>query len=651
MVKVSTMRRKQPNRQHGPLLALSLAALGIVYGDIGTSPLYAINEIFFGKSRLSQTPQNIIGLISVVVWALFLIVAVKYVIFILRADNEGEGGVFALLALLRNHKTKTTLALITTLTFAAGLLFGDGIITPAISVLSAVEGLKVLTPSFAPFVIAITIGILTGLFMIQKRGTHAIGKIFGPVILLWFVSIAVLGVRQIGATPDILKALNPLEAAGFIARTHPYTLLVALGSVMLVVTGGEALYADMGHFGRSPIRLSWFSVVLPCLMMAYLGQGAFLLSGQPVTGDNLFFSLVPRIVLLPMVALATMATIIASQALISGCFSLAAQGIALGLVPRLRIKYTHEKHAGQIYLGFVNWILFAGCVILVLAFKTSGNLAAAYGLAVSGVMLVTAISAMQVAILEWKWPKWAAVFLFGSFSIVDSAFLAANSLKLFQGGFVPVTIGLILFAIMSTWRWGKTQVRQAFMEHSTMSMNDLMVISKQNSRLERSVLILTLHTPTSLDSPMPPLAKMFVQRFEHVPQHFITLTVAQTRHPFIPDNERYEYTIFENDKKTDSSIISIYARFGFMEEPDVEKVILDIAHNQDLTPDDDMKDWLIYAGRERIISPDHVTSTMFQRFRAGLYAFLFRNSVPTYEYYGLGNDGRLSIELLPVQIK
>jgi KUP system potassium uptake protein len=649
----ATTQHPKPHKtraKNGALIGLSLAALGIVYGDIGTSPLYAINEIFFGKAKLGESPSNITGLISVVVWALIIIVAIKYVVLILRADNDGEGGVFALLALLKRHKTKTTIGLVVLLTFAAGLLFGDGVITPAISVLSAVEGLKVVAPSLTKLVIPITLGILAALFIIQRQGTAKIGKVFGPIILVWFVAIAALGVHQIIMTPEILHALNPVHAAEFIIKTKPYELLIALGSVMLVVTGGEALYADMGHFGRSPIRLSWFSVVMPCLILNYLGQGAFLLSGHPVSGDNLFFSLVPHALLLPMVVLATASTVIASQALISGCFSLAAQGIALGLLPRLRIKQTHKEHAGQIYLGAINWGLFVGCVALVVSFRTSSNLAAAYGLAVSAVMLLTAISAMQVARLDWKWPKFAAYGLFGMFAVVDTLFFAANSLKFLKGGFVPVLIGLIFFIVMRTWQWGKSHVRSAFLEHSTMSIRDLLAMGEHSERLKQSVLILTIHNPKEVSSPVPPLAKLFVQRFKAVPQHLILLTVSQTRRPYVDESERYSFSIFENDRSKDSSIISVHANFGFMEEPDVEKVIKDIAKDKTLTADDDMKDWIIYAGRERVLPAEDIKG-YFKKLRVSLYSFLFRNTSPSYEYYGMGNDARLSVELLPVRIK
>lgn len=632
------------------LLSLSFAALGIVYGDIGTSPLYAINEVFFGKHPLNRTNSSIVGLISVVLWALILVVAVKYVFFILRADNEGEGGVFALAGLLKKHKTKLTIGLITAITFAAGLLFGDGMITPAISVLSAVEGLKVMTPSFAPYVIVITCIILTALFTIQKNGTSAIGKIFGPIILIWFVSIALLGLRQIIIAPYILHALNPFEAMHFLITNHPYTILITLGSVMLVLTGAEALYADMGHFGRNPIRLSWFSLVLPCLVLAYMGQGAYLLSGQPIAGGNIFFSMVPRLLLAPMVLLATLATIIASQALISGSYSLASQGIALGLIPRLKIKYTHEEHEGQIYVPFINWALFLGCIVLVLVFRSSSNLGAAYGLAVSGVMLITTLSAFQISKLEWHWKKYNSYLVFGFFAILDLTFLSANSLKLFKGGFVPVVIGALLFFIMSTWRWGKTQVRQTYLDHSTMKMEDLLELAHSQPRMKRSVLVLTIHNPLTEKEPIPPLVKLFVEKFIEVPKHLIILTVYQTRRPYESNDNRYLISIFENNKEKNTSVISIQARFGFMEEPNVESVITDIANNQELTPNDDMKDWIIYASRERVLSPKS-SASWFHKLRTGIYSILLRNSFPTYEYYGLGEDARLNIELLPVRIK
>ena len=352
-----------------------------------------------------------------------------------------------------------------------------------------------------------------------------------------------------------------------------------------------------------------------------------------------------------MVVLATVSTVIASQALISGCFSLAAQGIALGLLPRLKIKNTHEEHFGQIYLASVNWALFVGCIWLVLSFKSSANLAAAYGLAVSAVMLMTAISATQVALHNWKWPKQKAYLIFGLFALVDSLFLTANGLKFFKGGYVPVTIGISIFILMRTWQWGKSHVRTAFLGHSTMSMKDLLSIAKNNPRLAKNVLILTIHNPKKLSSVLPPLAKMFINKFDSVPEHFIILTVSQTRQPYIEDEDRYEYMIFENNKSTNTSVISINAKFGFMEKPNVEKVINDISANEDVVTSGGMKDWIIYAGREIILSGSKTSDSILTRLRISLYKFMLRNTSPSYEYFGLEDDSRLSVDLLPVRIR
>lgn len=637
------MSNKKPK-----ILAITLAALGVVYGDIGTSPLYALNEIFFGRGGVN--PSNIIGLISLVIWALILMAAVKFVILIINADNDGEGGVFALAALLQNHKKKSIAIIITMLIFSAGLLFGDGIITPAISVLSAVEGLKVIAPSTAAFVVPITIFILTLLFMAQRHGTTTIGKVFGPIILLWFIAIACIGAMHIPSAPQILKAFNPLEAVNFIYRTKPYELLLILGSVILVITGGEALYADMGHFGKRPIRLSWFFVVLPCLILNYLGQGAYLLSAKPIEANNIFFSLVPHKMLLPMIMLATMATIIASQALISGAFSLATQGIALGLLPRFRIKHTHKHHEGQIYVGLVNWVLYAGCLMLVIFFKSSSNLAAAYGLAVTAVMLVTAIAVMQLAVLHWHWSRAKSLLVFGFFALVDLAFLVANSLKFLDGGYVPITVGILFFGLMSTWRWGRAHVRRTFLSHSTMKMSALIKIKNNQPRAKSSnLLVLTVHNTISEDDPVPPLLELFLKKFRHMPQHIILLTIAQTKRPY-ERRDRLDVTVFENNHSNDSSLISVRAKFGFNEEPNVEKVIDMISSRSDLVPSADMSNWIVYAGRERIFVAHPRGLHPFRRFRGKLYKFMVRNATPSYDYYGLSSDSRLTIELVPVHV-
>lgn len=421
---------------------------------------------------------------------------------------------------------------------------------------------------------------------------------------------------------------------------------------MLVVTGGEALYADMGHFGRTPIRLSWFSVVMPSLILSYLGQGAYLLSGKQLIENNIFFSTVPREILYPIVVLAAAATVIASQALISGAFSLTSQGISLGLMPRLRIKHTHAHHEGQIYVPFINWALLLGCLMLVIFFKTSGNLASAYGLAVSIDMFITSLAIMFLAKLDWGWKKSIAILVFGSFAAVDAWFLTANSLKVFAGGYIPLAIGIIMFVVMHTWRWGKGHVRRTFMGHSSMTMSSLRAIKLDTQLYSSSnLLVLTMHNPTSESEPVPPLVEMFIKKFKIMPRHLIILTVVQTKRPYENNKGRLDVTTFQNDPEQDASLISIKARFGFMEEPNVEKIIDIIASRQDLTPDDTMEDWIVYVGRERIVVPKTSNAHLFRKMRARLYALMVRNSSPSYDYYGLGKDNRLSVELVPVRLR
>lgn len=646
------MQHAQKKLTKGALAGLTIGALGVVYGDIGTSPLYAVNEIFFGHAHVHPDERSILSIISLVLWTIFSIVAIKYVAFVLRADNDGEGGTFALFALLKRLKSRAAVALSLLLIMAAGLLYGDGTITPAISVLSAVEGLKVATPAFGPFVLPITIGILTGLFAIQSRGTHKIGRLFGPITLVWFFTLAILGLRQVIGAPGILEALNPAHAIDSLTLYPPHQLLMIFGSLILVVTGGEALYADMGHFGRIPIRISWFSIVMPCLMLNYLGQGAFLLQGKEVIGNNLFYSLVPQAFLYPAVALACMATIIASQALISGAFSLTSQGIALGLLPRLKIKQTHADHVGQIYIPFINWALFVGCIALVLSFRTSSNLANAYGLAEAGVMIATTLSMILIAYKLWRWKLAVALVAFVPILLFDINFLVANSLKFLQGGFVPVTVGLILFTIMRTWRWGRKHWRETLAKHAKMTIGEVLARKqRQKHSLERSLLLLT-HEKQAMNKndQAPALLQLFINQYHLLPKHVICLNIHQTRHPYIDDDDRYIIKEFENNHKKGVSFLTITAQFGFMEAPNVEKVIQDIADNENLTPNDDMKDWIIYVGRERFADRKQKHPKRIVRLKGLLYSLLVNNSTPSYEYYGLGDDKRLSAELVPVNL-
>ncbi len=437
------------------LSALTLGAIGVVYGDIGTSVLYAMKEVF-GSGHVPFTTDNVYGILSIFFWTLTIIVSLKYVTLVLRADNNGEGGLIAMLALAsQSVKDKPALRKVLLLVgvFGTCLFYGDGVITPAISVLSAVEGLEVVSPAFKKYVIPLTLIILFGLFWVQKRGTAGIGKFFGPLTVVWFACIAVLGLVQIATHPTILWAVSPHYALGFIWR-QPGIAFIILGAVVLCVTGAEALYADLGHFGKKPIRLAWFAVVMPALVLNYFGQGALLLN-RPDAVTNPFFLMAPEWALLPLVGLATLATVIASQALISGAFSVTKQVIQLGYLPRLNIVYTNVKEAGQIYLPFVNWGLFVTIVLAVMIFKSSSNLAGAYGIAVCTDMLITTILTFFVIRYSWKYPLALCIGATSFFFVVDFAFWASNLLKLFDGGWFPLLIGGAIFILMITWKEGR----------------------------------------------------------------------------------------------------------------------------------------------------------------------------------------------------
>ncbi|MGH7233099.1 MAG: potassium transporter Kup, partial [Nitrospiraceae bacterium] len=441
---------------------LALAALGVVYGDIGTSPLYALRECFHPSHGLAVTHDHVLGVLSLIVWSLLLVVTVKYLVFVLRADNQGEGGILALMALSQRDKdhppSRRLEAVVVLGLFGAALVYGDGIITPAISVLSAVEGLEVATPFFQPYIIIITVIVLFLFFLLQSRGTGRIGRVFGPIILVWFVTLAGLGLFSIVRTPGILLAMNPLLALFFVIK-NPAQAFGLLGSAFLVLTGAEALYADMGHFGKAPIRAGWFAVVLPALLLQYLGQGALLIR-NPAAVSNPFYLLAPPWLLFPLVALATGATVIASQAMLSGAFSLTHQAIQLGYLPRLHIRHTSESQIGQIFLPFMNWAMLVGTIGLVVSFQSSSNLAAAYGIAVSGTMVMTTLLIAVVARNIWRWSWAATAGLTGLFLVVDLIFFSANALKIPQGGWLPVVLGVGFFMLMTTWNRGRALVNQ-----------------------------------------------------------------------------------------------------------------------------------------------------------------------------------------------
>jgi KUP system potassium uptake protein len=628
-------------------LLLALGALGVVYGDIGTSPLYAIKEIFFGHHPLERNFENAVGVTSLVVWALTLIVTFKYVVFVLRADHKKEGGVFALYSLLQEKAGKYFWGLGLLLILAAGLLFGDGIITPAISVISSVEGLAVATSAFQPFIVPITLAILTGLFFVQKFGTAKIGQVFGPVIALWFVTIGALGVHQIVQNPGIVAAINPWYAMEFLIHAPLLETLAVLGSVMLVVTGGEAMYADMGHFGRTPIRISWFALTYPALLLNYFGQGAFLLSHQAVIQENIFFSMVPSWGLIPMVILATLATIIASQALITGAFSLAAQAINLHLIPYLKTFHTHEHHQGQIYIPFVNWSLFIGCIALVIVFQNSTNLASAYGLAVSGVMLVTTISMIAVAKCVWNWKLWQALALFVPLAAVDSFFLTANSLKLLKGGFIPLSVAIGMLILMKSWNLGRRYVKSTYQKISQTTIAELVKVKKKaEAQFTQVSVILTPEFTTSSTRKVPFLQQLLLNKFSVLPRDIIYLTVKVTDEAEAHDR----YTIHNHfNSKDKGSITSVQVNFGFMEETNVEAVLEALAAHSKLPVSSDPKTWQFYAAHERIFFHQDVKSVL-RRWQFKLYNFLMKNSQTADQYYRIGEQVPLSIETVKIGV-
>lgn len=634
--------------QRGSFATLAVAAMGIVYGDIGTSPLYAVDQIFLSHPNLALSPDNVLGGISLVIWTITIIVTIKYAIFVLRAQNDGEGGVFALYGLLHEYKRRGTMLLLWSLMLGAGLLFGDGVITPAISVLSAVEGLGVATPNLAPLVMPITAVLLTALFAVQFKGTAGIGSVFGPILLVWFVVIAALGGAQVANHPDILRAFNPLHGIAFLWRSGGYDALLIMGALMLVVTGGEAMYADLGHFGARPIRTSWFLVVYPSLLLNYLGQGAYLMSGAPVLGNSVFFSLVPTEMLYPMVLLATVATIIASQALISGAFTLASQAIRLGLFPRLAIRHTHHAHAGQVYMPFINWSLYVGCILLVVLFGSSTALGAAYGLAVSGVMVITSLAMIPIARFYWNWSKPWIFALWGSLTLVNGSFLLASTLKFLEGGFVPLSIGAVVFLVMVTWRWGRKATFAAYSARPAITMTELVRLHRASPVfMERNAILMSPKPIREPGDRAPALLRLLWERYGILPRNMIFVEVTHRKVPYIHDS-RYRVRVFDRDPDH-GSIISVELQFGFMEEPNVERVLEDLARHKAIDLPAQERQWIVHVSLENLLPSRTMGLLAHLRFR--LFVLLRQVSQPAYYYYGLGNEVQLSAEIMPVRVR
>jgi len=601
------------------LAIIALGALGVVYGDIGTSPLYALKEVFGGTHHpVPISEHNVLGILSLVFWSLMLVVTIKYVIFIMRADNKGEGGIMALMALVMHAQPDAKRARILMLLGLAGaaLFYGDGTITPAISVLSAVEGLEVATPALKPYVIPVTLIVLAGLFAAQKWGTGRIGALFGPVMAIWFAVIAILGVINIVHVPRVLAALDPSHAVEFMFR-HGSLGFFSLGAVVLAVTGAEALYADMGHFGRVPVRLAWMLLVLPALTLNYFGQGALLLVDAAKI-ENPFYLLAPPWALFPLVVLSTIATVIASQAVISGAYSITQQAMQLGYSPRMAIQHTSSRQIGQIYLPGINWALFLGVVVLVLGFESSTNLGAAYGIAVTGTMAATTILAYIVARSVWKWGAVVSVVLFGAFLLVDLAFLSANVLKVSEGGWFPLAFGLVVFTLMSTWKRGR-QLLQSRLDTDSIPLD---VFVESASLGCTTVPGTAIFMTTSLDS-VPHSLLHSLKHYKSLHRQVLLLNAVTLDVPHVPEAQR---VVIET---INSQFRKVRVYFGFMDTPDLPRA-LEWCGEQGLALD--MMDTSFFLGRE-ILIPKLRSDMAF--WREKLFVSMFRNAGDAASYFML----------------
>jgi len=605
-----------------PTATLALAALGVVYGDIGTSPIYALRACFFGANPVAPTAADVLGILSLIVWSLFVVVTLKYLLFLMRADNHGEGGIVALVALLNPwHAQPGSLRRVLMLLglFGAALLYGDGTITPAISVLSAVEGLKVATPYFEPYVIPITVAILIGLFLLQKRGTGGIGKVFGPVMCVWFLALAALGLRGIAMHPGVLAALSPVYAVEFFVRRGGSGFPV-LGAVFLAVTGAETLYADMGHFGRRPIRAAWFCVALPALLLNYFGQGALILSGASAAHQP-FYDLAPAALIYPLVALTAMATVIASQAVIAGAFSLTRQLVTLGQLPRVNVIQTSPEERGQIYIPSVNWMLMLATIGLVLGFKSSAALAAAYGIAVSATMVITTTLAYFVARRFHMNPLLTAAICLVFFA-VDLAFFGANLYKVADGGWYPIVAALGVFTIMTTWARGRLLLRR----HLDLHTESLAAFVAHIEESKPYRIPGTGVFPTSGDA-TPPRLLQHLDRHKVLNERIILLTVATLDVPRVPASARLEIA------GIGSGIFRVTARYGFMQDPNVPLALkLCQAHGVDI----DLRAVTYYVGRETLVPSK--TMRRMPLWREHLFAFLSRNAMRATAFYRLPAD-------------
>ena len=608
---------KTGGHHHANPWALAIGAIGVVFGDIGTSPLYAIKECFSPENphHIGASPANVLGVLSLVFWSLTMVIVVKYLTFIMRADNNGAGGILALLSLIPQRKDgKGPGFLLMLALFGTALLYGDGVITPAISVLSAIEGLEVATSAAKPVVLPLTIAIILALFIVQRWGTAGIGRVFGPTTLVWFVIISALGLRQIVASPDVLLAIDPRHAIRFFGDNGSHGFLV-LGSVFLVVTGGEALYADMGHFGRRPIRFGWYAVVFPSLLLNYFGQGARLLH-DPAAASNPFYSLVPSWALYPVVAIATAATVVASQALISGAFSLTQQAVQLGFFPRVTIVHTSKSTEGQIYIPEINTALMLACMGCVLLFKSSTALAAAYGIAVTGTMSITTVVYFVVVTRTWGWSITKASALAGLFLVFDLAFFGANAMKFVDGGWFPITIGLAIFAVMTTWKRGRRELSDKFRQ--TMLPLEVFLEDPALSTALRVRGTAVFMASSAVGTP-PALLHHF-KHSQSLHEQIVLLTVENVAVPEVSESSRA--TIVDKGH----GVVHVTLRYGFMEHPDVPRALKET--NLALDP----ARTSYYLGRETLLTDG---PSKMARWRKWLFVFISRNARPATSYFAL----------------
>jgi KUP system potassium uptake protein len=608
---------------------LALTALGVVFGDIGTSPLYTFSTALAATGH-SPAAHEVLGIVSLTFWALMLIISVKYVLFVMRADNDGEGGILALLSLVEHHdgsaqRTKLSIVILLGVVGAA-LLYGDGVITPAISVLSAIEGLK-FSPQAANYVVPLTLLILIGLFALQYRGTGSVGRLFGPVMVVWFVAIGILGIVNIWSAPAILYAFNPYEAVRF-ALASPVTLFVVLGGVFLALTGGEALYADMGHVGRPAIRLAWFGLVLPALVLCYFGQGARVLA-DPKAVENPFYSLAPGWAVVPMVILATLATIIASQALISGVFSMTRQAIQMGLSPRCKIVPTSSDEAGQVYLPTANWLLMAGTLLVVVMFRSSDALASAYGIAVSGTMMVTTMLLYRVAVGRWNWPPILAGLFIALFAGVEAIFLVSNSLKIVQGGWFPLLVGGVIAVLMLSWRKGSLEVRRRLYEMSILPLDRFLTYVDDLVIGRAPGLGVWLTKVEHGASPM------LIRHLEHnrvFHERVALLSFLPDRRPRVPFAERYKV------ENIGHGFYRVQVRLGFMQTPDIPRTLQNI---QMLGFDCDLPHKHYYLAHETVVRRE--TGSAMGPVSFAIFSFLSKISSRAPDYFKIPHDGVMEV--------